>query len=374
MKIEAAVLNEMEADYEIQEVNLSDEIKDNEVLVKIVASGLCKSDLTMKNTEGIGFPNVLGHEGAGIVQEIGKNVKEVEPGDHVILSYTYCGECESCQTGHPSACTYWNDYNKHPEGKTINREKKMEDEAGNTLRTYFNQSSFATYSLTDESNMIKIDKDLDLRLMGPLACGFTTGSGTVFSSLDAKPGESIAVFGTGAVGFSAIMAAKISGCYPIVAIDINEERLETAKEMGATHTFNNSEEDPEAFLEELTAGEGLNHTIDTTGVPEVLKAAIHSLKTNGSFVPLAVGGEIEIDTYNEFTNGNKKLIGSLMGDVVPKFNVQNLIQFYRNGDFPFDQLIEFFDFEEINEAEAASTSGNVVKPVVIMDKEYQPEN
>jgi len=372
MKIDAAVLTEQEADYDIQEVNLSDEIKPNEVLVKIVAAGLCKSDYTMKNTDGIGFPNVLGHEGSGIVQEVGDSVKAVEPGDHVVLSYTYCGECEACQTGHPSACKYWNDYNKHPEGKTIDREQKIEDADGNTLRTYFNQSSFATYSLTDESNMIKIDKDLDLRLMGPLACGFTTGSGAVFSSLDAKTGDSIGVFGTGAVGFAAIMAAKMAGCYPIIAVDINEERLELAKELGATHTFNNADEAPDEFIKELTDGAGLNHTIDTSGVPEVLKSAIHTLKPNGSFVPLAVGGEIELDTYNELTNGNKKIIGSLMGDVVPKFNVQNLIQAYRNGDFPFDELIEFFDFEEINQAEEASTSGNVVKPVVIMDKEYEP--
>lgn len=373
MKIQAAVLNEMETDYDIQEVDLSDEIKANEVLVKIVASGLCKSDFTMKNTDGLGFPSVLGHEGAGIVQEIGENVKAVEPGDHVILSYTYCGDCEACQTGHPSACKYWNDYNKHPEGKTINREQKMTDTDGNILRTYFNQSSFATYSLTDESNMIKIDKNLDLRLMGPLACGFTTGSGAVFSSLNVDQGDSIAVFGTGAVGFSAIMAAKIAGCYPIVAIDLNEERLKQAKELGATHIFNNSDENPDEYLNDLTDSAGLNHTIDTTGVPEVMKSAIHSLKTNGAFVPLAVGGEIELDTYNELTNGNKRIIGSLMGDVVPKFNVYNLIQFYRNGDFPFDKLIEFFDFEDINEAEEASTSGEVVKPVVIMDKEYKPE-
>lgn len=371
MRIKAAVA-EQGTEYVVRDVELVDEVKPNDVLVKLVASGLCRSDYSLRHSGLPSYPVILGHEGSGIVVKVGENVNEVQPGDHVLLSYAYCDECKQCTHGHPSACKHWGPYNfggRNKEGEYI-----FKDENNEGISGFYNQSSFATYSLTDKTNIIKVDKDLDLRLLGPLSCGFTTGSGAVLSSLKAKVGESFAVYGTGAVGFAAIMAAKIAGCYPIVAIDINDKRLAQARELGATHTFNNSEGDPKEFLLQLTDGDGIDNVVDTTGITKVMKDAIDSLSAYGGLAALAVtNNNIEFNP-SDLNAKNKRIYGSIMGDDIPQYYIPKLIQFYRNGQFPFDKLVKFFDFEDINEAEKASISGNVVKPVVIMDKDYKPQS
>ncbi|OFT75865.1 MULTISPECIES: NAD(P)-dependent alcohol dehydrogenase [Enterococcus] len=369
MKIKAALVKEKGAPYEITELELA-EVGSKDVLVKIVASGLCRSDYGERNGNSINFPNVLGHEGAGIVEKVGNAVTSVEPGDHVILSYAYCGECKHCVEGHPSSCEKWftvNNLGKNPRGEFI-----LHTEDGTEVNNFFNQSSFSTYSLTEESNVVKVDKEVDLRLLGPLGCGLGTGSGAVLSVLQPKVGEGIAVFGTGAVGFSAVMAAKIAGCYPIVAIDINDQRLEKAKELGASHIFNSKEDDPEKFIKVLTDGRGLDYVIDSTGVGPVMTKALHSVSNSGTFVPLAVTQKnFEVNTFFDLVFGNKKVRGVLIGDTIAKYHLPNLIEFYKRGEFPFDQFIKYYDFENINQAEADSISGEVIKAVVVMDKDYQ---
>lgn len=207
---------------------------------------------------------------------------------------------------------------KNPRGEFI-----LHTEDGTEVNNFFNQSSFSTYSLTEESNVVKVDKDVDLRLLGPLGCGLGTGSGAVLSVLQPKVGEGIAVFGTGAVGFSAVMAAKIAGCYPIVAIDINDQRLEKAKELGASHIFNSKEEDPEAFIKKLTDGRGLDYVIDSTGVGPVMTKALHSVSNSGTFVPLAVTQKnFEVNTFFDLVFGNKKVRGVLIGDTIAKYHCQ----------------------------------------------------
>lgn len=348
MKIKAALVKEKGAPYEITELELA-EVGSKDVLVKIVASGLCRSDYGERNGNSINFPNVLGHEGAGIVEKVGNAVTSVEPGDHVILSYAYCGECKHCVEGHPSSCEKWftvNNLGKNPRGEFI-----LHTEDGTEVNNFFNQSSFSTYSLTEESNVVKVDKEVDLRLLGPLGCGL----------------------GTGAVGFSAVMAAKIAGCYPIVAIDINDQRLEKAKELGASHIFNSKEDDPEKFIKVLTDGRGLDYVIDSTGVGPVMTKALHSVSNSGTFVPLAVTQKnFEVNTFFDLVFGNKKVRGVLIGDTIAKYHLPNLIEFYKRGEFPFDQFIKYYDFENINQAEADSISGEVIKAVVVMDKDYQP--
>lgn len=372
MKIEAAVVPEKEDKYQITEVELRDEIKANDVLVKIVASGLCRSDFSKRTTDLGSFPTIVGHEGSGIVQEVGNQVTDVEPGDHVVLSYAYCNECEACLSGHPSSCEKWVEYNSsgtNLEGETVFSNSELGE-----IKSMYNQSSLATYSLTDETNVVKVDKDVDLRLLGPLSCGFTTGSGAVLNTLKPDAGESLAVFGTGALGFAAVMSAKIAGAHPIIAIDINDERLELAKQLGATHTFNNENDDPKEFINELTDDGGVDYAVDTSGVEGVMQDALNSLSSHGEFAPLAVGGDLSFNPYEELIQGNKKMVGSLMGDTIPKLHINKLVEFYKNGKFPFDKLTKFFDFEDVNEAEASSLSGDVVKPIVVMDKEYNPEN
>lgn len=181
------------------------------------------------------------------------------------------------------------------------------------------------------------------------------------------------VFGTGAVGFAAIMAAKIAGCYPIIAVDINEKRLQTAKEIGASHIINSKDTNADAMILQLTKGTGVDYALDTTGVGSVMTQALKSLTSSGTFAPLAVTKEdFKLNTFFDLVFGNKKIIGVLIGDTIPKYHLPKLIEFYKQGKFPFDQFIQLYDFADINQAEEASVRGEVIKPVVVMDKSYQP--
>lgn len=370
MKIKAAVVKEAGAPYEIKEIELQ-EPKGKDVLVKMVASGLCRSDYGERNGNSIKFPNVLGHEGAGIIESVGEGVTDFKPGDHVLLSYGYCKHCEHCDGGHPASCSDWlkiNNSGTNARGEYVLKDGDVD------VNNFFNQSSFATYSLTDESNLVKVDKSMDLRMVGPLSCGIGTGSGAVFDVLQPKPGSSIAVFGTGAVGFAAIMASKIAGCSQIIAIDINEDRLKDALRYGATTVINGMNTDAADEILKITDQKGVNYTIDTTGNNKVMNQALQVTKSGGTFIPLAVTkNNFEVNTFFDLVFGNKEIKGVLLGNTIPKYHLPRLIDYYQKGQFPFDEFIEYFDFEDINKAEEASISGRVIKPVVIMDKEYRPE-
>ena len=371
MEIRAAVVEEHGSKYKIENVKLN-KPKGNDVLVKIVASGICGSDFAVRSSETVSAPKILGHEGSGIVEEVGEFVTSVKVGDHVVLSYSYCEECEACETGHPASCEKMKAMNyggKNTRGETV---VHKEDNSG--VSNFFNQSSFATYSLVDETNIIKVSKDVDLRMMGPLTCGLATGSGAIFNVLKPDAGSTIAVFGAGTVGYAAIMGAKIAGCSKIIAIDIHDSRLEMAKELGATHTINSKKvEDVLGTISEMTDNKNVDYTIDTTGVVPVIKQAITALKLGGTLVPLAITTKpIELNTFRELSNNNKKIVGVLMGDTIPKYHIPKLIDFYQNGQFPFDKLIKFYDFDDINEAETDAMTGKVYKSVLVMDKTYKP--
>lgn len=372
MKIRAAVVEEKGHEYKIMNVSLADP-QGTDILVRIVAAGLCRSDYGERNGNSLSFPNVLGHEGSGIVEKVGDGVKSVKPGDHVILSYGYCQSCKGCAEGHPSSCDHWMDINNS--GKNARGEYVLHKEDGTPLNNFFNQSSFATYSLVDESNAVRVDKDIDLRLLGPLGCGLGTGSGAVLSVLKPKAGESIAVFGTGAVGFAALMSAKIVGCSTIIAIDINEERLRNAKELGATHIINSSKNSDSVAedIRDITGGVGVNYAIDTSGFVPIMKQAMSCVTSGGTFVPLAVTKQnFEVNTFFELVFGNKKIVGCLIGDTIPKLHLNNLIDFYRKGQFPFDRFVQYYDFDDIIQAEKDSVSGKVLKSVIVMDPTYLP--
>lgn len=370
MKIKAAVVQEVGQPYEIQTVDLI-EPSETDVLIRIVASGICRSDFGERNGNTVAFPNVLGHEGSGIVEKVGPGVTAVEPGDHVILSYGYCQDCQRCSEGHPSSCVKWfqiNNTGMNPRGEYVFKQAD-----GTNINSFFNQSSFATHSLVDETNVVKVSKDIDLRLLGPLGCGLGTGSGAVLEVLKPKVGQSIAIFGTGAVGFAALMAAKASGCSTIIALDINEERLAIAEKLGATHVIN-SKVDSENIVEkirEITNGLGCNFTIDTSGYQPIMRQALESVSNSGTFIPLAVTQQaFEVNTFFDLVFGNKKIIGCLIGDAIQKYHLPRLVKMYQDGLFPFDQFVKFYPFAEINQAEADSVSGKVLKSVLIMDETY----
>lgn len=359
MKMKAAVTHGLGEDFKIEEVELS-EPKENEVLIKIVASGVCHTDAVVKDMGMSPFPAVLGHEGSGMVVTVGANVKNVQPGDHVVLSYAHCGQCENCLSAHPSTCV---DFMK------LNFAGIMEDDTnrihqhGKPLSTFFGQSSFGTYAIANQRNVVKVDKDVDLALLGPLGCGIQTGSGTVLNKLKPEFGSSIAVFGAGAVGLSAIMAAKIAGCKNIIAIDIHNSRLELAKELGATHVLNGRDVDVVKEIKAITNG-GVNYTLDTTGVPALLKQSLRALRPLGVCAVVGATPVVDIDVQTDIMSEGKTLVGVIEGDAVPQLYIPQMIEYYKRGLFPFDKLVKFYDFEHINQAFEDSKTGVTIKPIL----------
>lgn len=372
MKIKAAVVPEVGAQFEIRDNIDLHEVGPTDLQIHMVASGICHSDEAIrKGDASLGYPVILGHEGAGIVEKVGSEVKNFEVGDHVILSFYSDGTCDNCLKGMPTKCRSYAQYNLS--GVRADGEDHFQ-ENGQHISDMFNQSSFTTTTVVDQRNAVKIDKSFDLRKVGPLGCGYVTGSGTVLNTLKPKPGDTIAVFGTGAVGLAAMMAGRISGCIKVIAVDIVPERLELAKELGATHTINSKQEDAVAKIKELTGGYGVDWTVDTTGLPAVIKNAISALAQGGTCAAIAVTPHlIELSTWNDLCVDDKKVVGVNMGDSIPQIDIPRLLEFYKLGWFDFDKTEKFYDFEEINQANADSVSGKTIKPVLIIDKDYQPK-
>lgn len=372
MKIKAAVVPEVGAQFEIRDNIDLHEVGPTDLQIHMVASGICHSDEAIrKGDASLGYPVILGHEGAGIVEKVGSEVKNFEVGDHVILSFYSDGTCDNCLKGMPTKCRSYAQYNLS--GVRADGEDHFQ-ENGQHISDMFNQSSFTTTTVVDQRNAVKIDKSFDLRKVGPLGCGYVTGSGTVLNTLKPKPGDTIAVFGTGAVGLAAMMAGRISGCIKVIAVDIVPERLELAKELGATHTINSKQEDAVAKIKELTGGYGVDWTVDTTGLPAVIKNAITALAQGGTCAAIAVTPHlIELSTWNDLCVDDKKVVGVNMGDSIPQIDIPRLLEFYKLGWFDFDKTEKFYDFEEINQANADSVSGKTIKPVLIIDKDYRPE-
>jgi aryl-alcohol dehydrogenase len=372
-KIKAAVLDGINENFKIEKIQINDQLSPHDVRVHIVASGICHTDEAVRNGQGgdFPFPAVLGHEGAGIVTEVGSAVRSTKTGDHVVLCYDYDGYCKNCLNGRPAACINWNRLNM--EGTKIDGSVPFYTEDGTPIKMLFNQSSFATETIVDDRNVTVIDSDIDLRKVGPLGCGFVTGSGTVFNGLKPEVGSSIAIFGTGAVGLGALMAAKIAGCSKVICIDIVPKRLEIAKGLGADYVINSKENDAVAEVKKITGG-GTNYIIDTTGITPVMQQGFDSLASGGIFVPLAVTRhEFKIDhPFADLTAYEKTVKGVLMGEAVPQKAIPELIEFWQQGKFPFDSLEKFFTLDQINEANQASSSGEVIKPVLIIDDDYQP--
>ena len=372
MKIKAAVVPEVGAQFEIRDNIDLHEVGPTDLQIHMVASGICHSDEAIrKGDASLGYPVILGHEGAGIVEKVGSEVKNFEVGDHVILSFYSDGTCDNCLKGMPTKCRSYAQYNLS--GVRADGEDHFQ-ENGQHISDMFNQSSFTTTTVVDQRNAVKIDKSFDLRKVGPLGCGYVTGSGTVLNTLKPKPGDTIAVFGTGAVGLAAMMAGRISGCIKVIAVDIVPERLELAKELGATHTINSKQEDAVAKIKELTGGYGVDWTVDTTGLPAVIKNAISALAQGGTCAAIAVTPHlIELSTWNDLCVDDKKVVGVNMGDSIPQIDIPRLLEFYKLGWFDFDKTEKFYDFEEINQANADSVSGKTIKPVLIIDKDYRPK-
>jgi len=365
MEIKAAVVFETGGDFSIEKLELS-EPNDDEVLVRIAAVGICHTDLAARDMH-LPIPpppSVFGHEGAGVVERVGARVTKVKPGDHVVLAWDYCGACTSCKSGKELYCLNFFLHNFHgarPDGTTTLRKGDQVIHG-----SFFCQSSFADFALANERNVVKVRKDVPLEILGPMGCGVMTGAGAVMNSLHPRPGASIAIFGVGNVGMSAVLAAVVCGCTTIIGVDIHSDRLEMAKELGATHTVNAAEVDPVEAILEITGG-GADFSLECVGNPKVLRQAVDVLPRLGVCGLLGVvppGTEVSLD-MDLLMNG-RTVTGILGGDAIPDLFIPKLIELYSQGRFPFDRLITFYPFAEINRAVEDMEKGRVIKPVLRM--------
>ncbi len=367
MKIKAAVTHGQGAPFQIEEVELAAPQK-HEILVKVTACGVCHTDDAARmQVIPVPLPAVLGHEGCGVVEAVGPEVTEFQVGDKVGLSFGYCGHCHNCMTAHQHACENFNAINFG--GVQADGTTRLSTLDGKPLGTFFGQSSFATYAVVNEASAVKVDyDDIDLALVGPMGCGIQTGAGAVLNRLRPEFGSSIAVFGCGTVGMSAIMAAKIAGCETIIAVGGNPKSLELAKELGATHTINRKEvaDIVGTIKNEIVPG-GVNYAIDTSGVPDFVKKALASCRFMGTAVVLGATGDVTFNIQAELMGDAKSLIGIVEGDSIPKLFIPKLLDYYKKGMFPFDKLVKFYPFEEINQAFEESGSGKCIKAILRMD-------
>ncbi|MCE7946208.1 MAG: NAD(P)-dependent alcohol dehydrogenase [Chloroflexi bacterium CFX4] len=363
--VKVAVVRGAGAPFQIESVQMDDP-RTGEVLVKVSAVGVCHTDMFAQGLAGLGFPApiVLGHEGAGVVAKVGAGVTKVAVGDHVVLTFASCGQCLNCQDGAPTYCNNFGALNLA--GVRADGSTTMQQNGTPLHGSFFGQSSFGTYAIANERNVVKVPKDVPIELLGPLGCGIQTGAGSIMNALRPEIGSTLAVFGTGAVGMAAIMAARAVGCGMIIGVDVKPNRLALALELGATHVINAADGDPVEAIRELTGG-GVRYSLEATGIIKVMRQAVDVLLPRG--VCGVVGSpppqtELPLDP-NHLLFG-RTVRGIIEGESVPDVFIPILIELYKQGRFPFDKLIRQFPFEQINEAIHASESGEVLKPVLVM--------
>jgi aryl-alcohol dehydrogenase len=365
MKFTAAVTERKGAPFTLQELELG-ELRADEVLVRVAAAGICHTDLIVRDQwYPVPLPAVLGHEGAGTVERVGSGVTAVAPGDRVGMTFDSCGQCPTCQSGRPSYC---HGFFAHNFASTRGDGSSALSRDGALIHGhFFGQSSFATRAVAGERNVVRLPDEIALEIAAPFGCGIQTGAGAVLNSLRAPAGSSIAVFGTGTVGLAGVMGAVIAGCTTIIGIDVNTSRLALARELGATHAIDARDGDTLERIGAIT-GWGVDFSLETTGSPLVLRQAVDCTGPTGVCGLIgapAFGTEVSLDVNTILTAG-RTLRGIVEGDSVPSVFLPRLVELWRQGRFPVDRLMTFYDFDQINEAAAAAEAGTVIKPVLRM--------
>ncbi|GAA1466408.1 NAD(P)-dependent alcohol dehydrogenase [Microbacterium thalassium] len=345
-----------------------DEPGPGEALVRIVAAGVCHTDaITREGDLPLPLPGILGHEGAGVVEAVGPAVTQVAVGDRVVIGWPSCGECDACLDGEPRYCDHL------VEALTSGARLRGEHRGESAYRTadgaalaghFFGQSSFATASLVLADALVKVPDDVPLSVAAPLACGVTTGAGAVMNVAKPKPGDALVIWGTGAVGLAAIMAARNSPATTIIAVDLHEDRLALARELGATHTVNAAAGDALDEVRRICGGPA-DYAFECTGVIRVVEQAVESVSMRGTVI--LIGGapadsRFSVDHFGALWG--KRIVGVLGGEGRNGSLIPALLDLWRQGRFPIDRLIEDFAFPHVDEAIDAGTSGRVIKPVL----------
>ena len=363
MKITAAIVPARSSPFEIVTAKLANPLPD-EVLVRIVASGMCHTDLHARDGyfPNLPYPIVCGHEGAGIIEEVGAAVTDLAVGDRVVISFPWCGDCEPCRAERISYCL--NARGLNFSGRRADGSTPMSRDGAPLYSCFFQQSSFATFALAPARDVVRVRPDAPVELLGPLGCGLQTGAGAVLNVMRPDAGQSLVVFGVGGVGLAGRMAGKIAGCDPIVAVDRLPSRLALARQLGATHALESRGAETLAEIRRIT-GSGAHFALETSAVPEVLRLAVDGLRPLGTCVLVgSARAGTEVSFEMRVFLGGRTVRGVIQGDSRPRDFIPRLIDLFMGGRFPLDRLITPYRFADINQAAADATSGATVKPVL----------
>jgi aryl-alcohol dehydrogenase len=362
VRITAALVPEKGTPFQLETLELADPGPD-ELIVQVVASGICQTDIHGRDDYfGIPFPCVFGHEGAGVVERIGAAVTKVAPGDRVVMASPACGNCPACRRGLPGYCASARRIKFG--GRLRDGRAPFHRNALPVFGAFFQQSSFATHALATEGNVVKPPHDLPLEQAAAFPCGVNTGAGAVFNVLRPQAGSSFAVFGVGAVGLAAVMAARIAGCASIFAVDLHDNRLALARELGATHVCNPARDDPVTAIRQASSG-GVERSLEAAGAPQALRQALDCLAPMG--VCCLVGSArkgVEARLEMAQLQQGRTLRGCIQGDAPPAQFFPVLFEHYQAGRMPVERLITFYEFADVNRAIDDSLSGKAIKPVL----------
>jgi aryl-alcohol dehydrogenase len=366
MQITAALASTPGGDFSIETVQLDDPRAD-EIRVRIAAVGVCHTDLVARDG-GMPFslPAVLGHEGAGVVDAVGASVTKVKVGDRVAMSFRSCGVCARCLSGDPAYCftmPMLNYIGMRPDGSKSIRQGETQ-----VSSNFFGQSSFATYALAYERNVLKLPDDIPFELAAPLGCGIQTGAGGVMLALACPKGSSLLITGGGAVGLSAVMGAAIQGCGTIIVVEPHASRRALALQLGATHVIDPADSPNLAAAVRAILQQGTDYAFDTTGRPEILTAVMAALAPKGvlgivGIPPPGTAMPGELGTVLTF---GQTVRGIIEGDSDPDAFLPVLIDHWRAGRLPLETLVQAYPFDQINQAIAAQHRGDCVKVVLTL--------
>jgi len=358
--MKAAICYEFNKPLVIEDIEMASP-DEREVKVRLVATAICHSDIHDIKGELPGpVPFVGGHESAGYIDEVGQGVKSVKTGDPVVVSLlSSCGECHYCLTGLPHLCM----------GKFAPPAKiRLRNKQGQPLAQRGNIGGFAEYVLVDESQVVKVAADMPLDRVALLACGVTTGFGGVVNRARVSALQSVVVMGTGGVGINAIQGAAYVGAYPVIAVDVLEDRMKTALEFGATHTVNAGREDTVEVIKGLTGGRGADFVLVTVGSINAIKQGISFTAPRGTtvLIGLTPAGEQLCFSPLELIPTEKNIIGGFMGATNLKVDIPNLINLYKTGRLKLDELITGrYSLENINEAISSTERGKGLRNMIM---------
>ncbi len=366
--IKAAVLTGAHTDLRVEELDLMPP-RQGEVLVRMVAAGLCGTDLhAIDGDLAVPLPCVLGHEGAGVVEDIGPGVTDLIPGDHVILLWrASCGRCFYCSLGRPALCDMGLQIRQT--GAMLDGETRFRRPDGEQIRHFLGASTFAERTVLPAAATVKIRPDVPLDRAALIGCGVMTGVGAVTNAAHVEVGSAVAVFGAGGVGLNVIQGAALVGAERIIAVDTRASKLDLARRFGATHTVDASSHDPVAAIAALTNGRGADYAFEAIGLPATVAQALACVRKAGTAIVVGLTSPQALVEINPLAlvQQEKTLRGSLYGSAQLRFDMPRLLDLYVAGKLKLDELItRRYPLAEVNDAVLALRRGDVARAVLIM--------